>query len=244
VTAGNAPRLFALVPAAGGGSRFGAAIPKQYAQLAGQSLLAWTLARLRAALDLHAIVVALAPDDDRYDREIGAREGVSVLRCGGRTRSDTVRNALSNMADTCGDDDWILVHDAARPCVPADALARLVAEVGDDAVGGLLAIPVADTLKRADDAEHGAASRVLRTESRTGLWQAQTPQMFRFGVLVRALAHPAASECTDEAQAVERLGLAPRLVRGSLANIKVTFSDDIGLAAAILASQATHEGST
>jgi 2-C-methyl-D-erythritol 4-phosphate cytidylyltransferase len=238
VTVGNASRLFALVPAAGGGSRFGAVIPKQYAQLAGQPLLAWTLARLRAALDLRAVVVALAPDDDRYDREIGAREAVRVLRCGGRTRSDTVRNAVHELADTCGDDDWILVHDAARPCVPADALARLVAEVSDDAVGGLLAIPVADTLKRADDPGGGTAPRVLRTENRAGLWQAQTPQMFRYGVLVRALAQPAASEATDEAQAVEGLGLAPRLVRGSLANIKVTFPDDIGLAAAILASQA------
>ena len=239
MTADSAPRLFALVPAAGGGSRFGAAVPKQYAQLAGQPLLVWTLARLRAALDLRAIVVALAPDDDRYDREVGPREAVTILRCGGRTRSGTVRNALHALAGTCGDDDWILVHDAARPCVPREALARLVAQVRDDAVGGLLAIPVADTLKRADSAGDGAAPRVLCTENRAGLWQAQTPQMFRYGVLVRALTHPAASECTDEAQAVERLGLSPRLVHGSLANLKVTFPDDLDLAAAILASQAT-----
>ena len=244
MTADKASRLFALVPAAGGGSRFGAAVPKQYAQLSGQPLLAWTLARLRAALELRAIVVALAPDDDRYDREIGARETVTVLRCGGRTRSDTVRNTLEAMAGTCGDDDWILVHDAARPCVPADALARLVAQVSDDAVGGLLAIPVADTLKRADGMGSGTTPRASRTEDRAGLWQAQTPQMFRYGVLVRALAHPAASECTDEAQAVESLGLSPRLVRGSLANIKVTFPDDLDLAAAILASQTNQKGST
>jgi 2-C-methyl-D-erythritol 4-phosphate cytidylyltransferase/2-C-methyl-D-erythritol 2,4-cyclodiphosphate synthase len=199
VTANAASRLFALVPAAGGGSRFGAPIPKQYARLAGRPLLAWTLARLRAVPDLHAIVVALAPDDNCYDREIGARDSVTALRCGGRTRSDTVRNALQALAGTCRDDDWILVHDAARPCVPQDALARLVAQVGDDAVGGLLAIPVADTLKRAEGA--GDAPRVLRTENRGGLWQAQTPQMFRYGVLVRALAQPAAAECTDEAQA-------------------------------------------
>jgi 2-C-methyl-D-erythritol 4-phosphate cytidylyltransferase len=244
VTADKMSRLFALVPAAGGGSRFGAAVPKQYAQLAGQPLLAWTLARLRAALDLRTIVVALAPDDDRYDREIGACEAVIVLRCGGRTRSETVRNALQALAGTCGDGDWILVHDAARPCVTQEALARLVAQVSDDPVGGLLAIPVADTLKRADSANDGAAPRVLRTENRAGLWQAQTPQMFRYGVLVRALAHPAASECTDEAQAVERLGLAPWIVRGNLSNIKVTFPEDLDLAAAILASQATQKGST
>jgi 2-C-methyl-D-erythritol 4-phosphate cytidylyltransferase len=164
-------------------------------------------------------------------------EAVTVLRCGGRTRSETVRNTLQALAGTCDDDDWVLVHDAARPCVPQDALARLVAQVGDDAVGGLLAIPVADTLKRAEGA--GDAPRVLRTENRAGLWQAQTPQMFRYGVLVRALAQSAASECTDEAQAVELLGLSPRLVRGSLSNLKVTFPDDLDLAAAILASQAT-----
>jgi 2-C-methyl-D-erythritol 4-phosphate cytidylyltransferase len=244
VTAARASRLFALVPAAGGGSRFGAAVPKQYAPLAGRPMLAWTLSRLRAALDLRSIVVALAPEDDRYDREIGAGECVTVLRCGGRTRSDTVRNALQALASTCGDDDWILVHDAARPCVPQEALARLVAQVSDDAVGGLLAIPVADTLKRADGAGDGEAPRVLRTEDRAGLWQAQTPQMFRYGILVRALARPAAAECTDEAQAVESLGLSPRLVRGSLANIKVTFPDDLDLAAAILASQATQKDST
>ena len=239
MTARVAARLIALVPAAGGGSRFGGTTPKQYALLAGRPLLAHTLDRLRDALDLHGIAVAIASDDLRYDREIGVRDGVMVLRCGGSTRSDTVRNALEALAQTCRDDDWILVHDAARPCVPRDALARLVAHLDQDAVGGLLAVPVADTLKRGDgDVD---APRVVRTESRAALWQAQTPQMFRFGVLMRALAHPAASQCTDEAQAVEALGLSPLLVRGSQANLKVTFPDDLGLAAAILASQATSE---
>jgi 2-C-methyl-D-erythritol 4-phosphate cytidylyltransferase len=214
-------------------------VPKQYVPLAGRPLLACTLDRLRNVLNLHGIVLAIASDDVHYDRAIGVCEGVTVLRCGGRTRSDTVRNALQALAGTCRDDDWILVHDAARPCVPHDALTRLVAHLKDDAVGGLLAVPVADTLKRGDgDAD---APRVLRTENRAGLWQAQTPQMFRYGVLRRALAHPSALECTDEAQAVEALGLSPRLVRGSLANIKVTFPDDLRLAAAILASQPPFE---
>jgi len=234
-------RLIALVPAAGGGSRFGGAFPKQYAPLAGRALLACTLDRLRDALDLHALAVAIASDDLRYDAEIGVRKGVTVLRCGGPTRSDTVRNALQALAATCRDEDWILVHDAARPCVPHDALGRLVAHLEHDSVGGLLAIPLADTLKRGDgDAD---APRVVRTENRAGLWQAQTPQMFRYGVLTRAMAHPAARECTDEAQAVEALGHGPRLVRGSLANCKVTFPDDLPLAAAILASQANCENS-
>jgi 2-C-methyl-D-erythritol 4-phosphate cytidylyltransferase len=241
MTTNTASRLIALVPAAGGGARFGGTTPKQYAPLARRPLLAHTMDRLRDALDLHGIAVAIASDDLHYDREIGIRDGVTVLRCGGSTRSDTVRNALLALAGTCRDDDWILVHDAARPCVPQDALARLVAHLEDDAVGGLLAVPVADTLKRGDgDVD---APRVLRTESRAGLWQAQTPQMFRYGVLSRALAQPAALECTDEAQAVEALGLSPRLIRGSPANLKVTFPDDLPLAAAILASQATFENS-
>lgn len=239
MTADPAVRLFALVPAAGGGSRFGAVLPKQYAPLAGRPLLARTLDRLRDALSLHGIAVAIAPEDLHYDREIGEREGLSVLRCGGATRSDTVRNALRAMRGTCRDEDWVLVHDAARPCVPHDALARLIADLKHDDVGGLLAIPVADTLKRG--VGDGSVPRVLRTENRAGLWQAQTPQMFRYGVLTRAFADPAARECTDEAQAVEALGLAPRLVRGSHSNIKVTFPDDLSLAAAILASQAPFE---
>jgi 2-C-methyl-D-erythritol 4-phosphate cytidylyltransferase len=234
-------RFIALVPAAGGGSRFGGTTPKQYAPMAGQSLLACTLDRLHDARIFDGINVAVAPDDLNYDRVIGVRAGVAVLRCGGRTRSETVRNALQALVGTCADDDWILVHDAARPCVPRDALARLIGHLKDDDVGGLLAVPVADTLKRGDgDVD---APRVLSTESRVGLWQAQTPQMFRFGVLTRAMAPPAALECTDEAEAVEALGLAPRLVHGSLANLKVTFPGDLQLAAAILASQATFEKS-
>ncbi len=203
-------------------------------------MLACTLDRLRDALRLDGMAVAIAPDDVHFDREVGARDGLAVLRCGGATRSDTVRNALQAMAGTCRDDDWILVHDAARPCAPPEALARLVLQLGDDDVGGLLAIPVADTLKRGD--ADAAAPRVTRTEDRTQLWQAQTPQMFRYGVLMRAVAQSAARDCTDEAQAVEALGMSPRLVRGSVANLKVTFPDDLRLAAAILASQSNQEG--
>jgi len=232
-------RLFALVPAAGGGARFGGTLPKQYALLAGRAMLASTLDRLQDTLDFHAVAVAIAADDLLYDGAIGARDGVTALRCGGPTRAQTVRNALQALAGTCRDDDWILVHDAARPCVPRDALLRLVAQLEDDATGGLLAIPVADTLKRSDaDVD---APRVVGTEDRAGLWQAQTPQMFRYGVLVRACRQAAAADFTDEAQAVEALGFKPRLVRGSQFNVKVTFPDDLPLAAAILASQTTSE---
>jgi 2-C-methyl-D-erythritol 4-phosphate cytidylyltransferase len=235
---GAAARLWALVPAAGGGLRFGGSSPKQYAPLLGRPLLAHTLDGLSNGLQLDGIDVVVASDDMHYDRMIGARAGVSVLRCGGAARSETVRNGLLAMAARCRDDDWILVHDAARPCVPRDALLRLVAQLEHDAVGGLLAVPVADTLKRGDD--NADAPRVLRTEDRAQLWQAQTPQMFRYGVLARALGQAGARHCTDEAQAVEALGLSPRLVRGSGANLKVTFPDDLKLAAAILSAQASE----
>jgi 2-C-methyl-D-erythritol 4-phosphate cytidylyltransferase len=232
-------RLFVLIPAAGGGARFGGRAPKQYAPLNGRPLLACTIDRLQDALAPELVAVALGRDDVAYEREIGPRERVTALRCGGPTRGETVASALLALRSTCNDDDWLLVHDAARPCVPRDALARLTAHLEHDATGGLLAIPLADTLKRSDgDAD---APRVVATLDRARLWQAQTPQMFRYGVLARAFAAPGARDCTDEAQAVEALGLEPRLVRGSPANIKVTFPDDMALAAAILAAQANED---
>jgi 2-C-methyl-D-erythritol 4-phosphate cytidylyltransferase len=232
-------RVVALVPAAGGGRRFGGGAPKQYALLAGRALLACTLDRLADALSPLPVVVALAPDDNYYDAVVGARDGVLTLRCGGDTRAATVANALVTLAAQCHDDDWILVHDAARPCVPVEAVLRLTSELANDAVGGLLAIPVSDTLKREDSANRG---RVLRTEERSGLWQAQTPQMFRFGILRAAYARPDALATTDEAQAVEALAATgacarPRLVAGSAQNVKVTYPSDLALAGAILATQ-------
>jgi 2-C-methyl-D-erythritol 4-phosphate cytidylyltransferase len=236
----TAARLFVVVPAAGGGSRFGGAVPKQYADLAGRPLLARTLERLRSVLPQAAIVVVLAPDDEHYARLIGAQPDVLVLHCGGATRAATVANALLWLTPRCADNDWILVHDAARPCVPRAALQRLVAELAGDAVGGLLAIPVADTLKRAQLPEVPEATpRVCATEDRAGLWQAQTPQMFRYGILRAALAGPAALAVTDEAGAVEGLAATgacamPRLITGSARNLKVTYAADLTLAAAIL----------
>ncbi len=232
-------RVFALVPAAGGGARFGGGLPKQYALLAGVPVLARTLARLAEAVAPDGLFVALAADDLHFERMASHPPDVVALRCGGATRAATVANALTALAGRCGDDDWILVHDAARPCVPRDALARLCHHLRDEATGGLLAIPVADTLKRGDgDAD---APRATATLPRAGLWQAQTPQMFRYGVLRRAFAAAGALACTDEAQAVEALGLAPLLVRGSPANIKITYAEDLALAAAILAAQAVEE---
>lgn len=232
-------RTWVVVPAAGGGTRFDAATPKQYADLAGAPVLAHTLDRL-AALQPHAIIVALAADDIHFDRMIGARHGVEALRCGGATRAATVRNALRALAPRCGDDDWILVHDAARPCAPRESLARLMRDLAEDPVGGLLAVRLADTLKRASAGDE--PPRVLRTEDRAALWLAQTPQMFRYRLLVAAHARDAAGDCTDDAQAVEALAATgacarPRLVPGSSANIKITYPGDLALAAAILRMQ-------
>jgi len=236
-------RLTALVPAAGGGLRFGGETPKQYAPIDGRALLVRTLDRLAATFSSLDIVVALAPDDTLYDALVGARANVVTLRCGGATRAATVAEALASLAARCSADDWIMVHDAARPCVPVEALLRLVAELSTDSVGGLLAIPAGDTLKREDAREPG---RVLATEDRTRIWQAQTPQMFRFGLLRDAFALPGALETTDEAQAVEALAatgacLRPRLVAGSAQNIKVTYPSDLALAGAILAAQEGRE---
>ena len=157
---------------------------------------------------------------------------------GGATRSESVANGLHAIADRVADDDWILVHDAARPCIDAALLARLAAAIGDDPVGGLLAMPVSDTLKRAQDIDL-ADARVERTEDRHGLWCAQTPQMFRYALLRTALERARGSTVTDDAQAIEALGKRPRLVRGSASNVKITYADDLALAEAWFAHRVT-----
>ena len=222
---------FALIPAAGSGARFGGGLPKQYAALAGEPLLKRTIAALSAAPALDAIFVVLARDDSWYQQHVGSIAGVEPLHCGGATRAESVRNALAAVGGQAAADDWVLVHDAARPCIDAEALSRLLRELDDDPVGGLLALPVADTLKRADG---GACPRVAATEPRDGLLCAQTPQMFRYAILDRAYREADLATITDEAQAIEALGAKPRLVMGSPANIKVTFPDDLALAEAIL----------
>jgi 2-C-methyl-D-erythritol 4-phosphate cytidylyltransferase len=235
--------LFGIIPAAGGGTRFGSGTPKQYARLDGAPLLARTIERLQAGLPLQGLLVAIARDDAFYEHAIGTRAGVEVVRCGGLTRGATVRNALRQLEGRAADGDWVLVHDAARPCVPRAALLRLIGQLWDDEIGGLLAIPVADTLKRSDTyaGRVADAPRVVATEDRAALWRAQTPQMFRYRPLVQAFADDEALAATDEAQALERLGHRPRLVMGSPSNLKVTWPEDLALASAILAAQALEE---
>jgi 2-C-methyl-D-erythritol 4-phosphate cytidylyltransferase len=222
---------FALVPAAGGGSRMGAQIPKQYLPLAGRPLIRHALATLCSVTLIERVYVVLAPDDEYWPGEefIDLAAKLRVLRCGGATRAESVANGLRAMANIVTEDDWVLVHDAARACLSVDHVETLIRVVGNDAVGGILAVPVADTLKRE------AWGRIAATVPREDLWQAQTPQMFRHRMLSKALA--VAPAVTDEAGAIEALGLKPKLVAADTTNLKVTYPLDLKLAEWILANR-------
>ncbi|NNM69939.1 MAG: 2-C-methyl-D-erythritol 4-phosphate cytidylyltransferase [Gallionella sp.] len=217
----------ALVPAAGFGARMGHESPKQYLPLAGRPMIFHALATLCACEQISTVFVVLSPEDTQFQLYDVSRFGSKLqpLYCGGATRAESVLSGL--LAAELEPDDWVLVHDAARPCLTLDYLHKLIDELRDDAVGGLLAVPVADTLKRAD-----AAGRVLRTESREQLWQAQTPQMFRAGLLARALQQD--KEVTDDASAIEALGYQPKLVACEPTNFKVTYPQDRLLAELLL----------
>jgi 2-C-methyl-D-erythritol 4-phosphate cytidylyltransferase len=211
--------------------RFGGSMPKQYVPLGGAPLLRRSIDALNDAVVLEAVFVVLAPGDKLYAERVGTVRGVEALYCGGSTRGESVKNGLDAIGRRAEAEDWVLVHDAARPCVDVTTLNRLLHELEHEPVGGLLAVPLADTLKRA---EAGAGLRAMSTESRDGLWCAQTPQMFRFAILEHAFRNADTSKITDEAQAVEALGVRPRLVQGSPLNIKVTYPEDVALAEAIL----------
>jgi 2-C-methyl-D-erythritol 4-phosphate cytidylyltransferase len=219
------PRHYALVPAAGSGARFGSGIPKQYLPLAGRPVIHHALDALCRCQRIERVWVVLSPDDPWWDAHDWSSLGVKLeaLRCGGETRAESVVNGLTAVERVVADDDWMLVHDAVRPGLSQALLAALCDALREDPVGGLLAVPVADTLKRAD-----AGQRVAATESREGLWQAQTPQMFRYGLLRRALAGRDA--LTDEAGAVEAMGCRPLLVRSDAVNFKLTYPADLELA--------------
>jgi 2-C-methyl-D-erythritol 4-phosphate cytidylyltransferase len=225
------PRLHALIPAAGSGARYGGDLPKQYLALGGATMLEHAIATLLAEARIERVVVVVAPDDVRIDAvRFDARVGIA--RVGGTSRAASVRAGLDALRDRAVDDDWVLVHDAARPCLSRHDLATLIDRVGTDTVGGLLAQPLADTLKRSKE------GRVCGTLDRSGLWRAATPQMFRIGLLRRALDAPGMlAAATDEASAVEQLGLAPLLVACQASNLKVTTADDLPLACAILGLQ-------
>jgi 2-C-methyl-D-erythritol 4-phosphate cytidylyltransferase len=225
---------YALVPCAGTGTRAGGEGPKQYRMLAGRPLVAHTLAALAAVRRLAATLVVLAPDDAGFDAALPGFEGPRgwVSRRGGATRAASVAAGVDELAARgANEGDWVLVHDAARCLLRPEWVDALIDACVGDAVGGLLAQPLADTLKQA-----GADDRVAATVDRNGKWAAQTPQMFRIGLLRRALAGAGAG-VTDEAAAVEALGLAPRLVAAPLENFKLTWPEDFELAERLLRSR-------
>lgn len=227
------PRCYALVPAAGVGERSGADRPKQYVDLAGQALMAHTLTALQSVSAISATLVVISPEDGYFESALPGFSGERawLARCGGATRAASVAAGLEELlARGASEQDWVLVHDAARCLVRPEWVEQLIAACSGDAVGGLLALPLADTLK---DANEGRARATL---DRRGKWAAQTPQMFRIGLLREAL-HKAGAAVTDEASAIESLGLAPLLVEASLENFKVTWPADFALAERLLRSR-------
>ena len=220
--------FYALIPAAGSGARFASGRPKQYAVLAGRPML-WHALRAVCVPPVELVFVVLSPgDQDFAGHDWSAFDGkLEPLYCGGESRRDSVYNGLVAAHDTVNADDWVLVHDAARPCLSAQDLKNLLSGCEADEVGGILALPVAETVKRA------SGERVESTEDRSQLWLAQTPQMFRAGLLLQAL-RQATQPVTDEASAVEQMGLKPKLVAGSRENFKVTWPEDLAIAESIL----------
>ncbi len=231
--AGVQSRIWALIPCAGTGTRAGTSLPKQYQHVAGQPLVLHTLAAFVAVSRIVNTLVVVAPGDDFFTGPGAPSSGrwFSAM-CGGSTRALSVANGLLALQQNgAGDHDWVLVHDAARCLVTPELIDRLIDACQDDAVGGLLAHPVADTLKL------GAGARVALTRDRAQHWLAQTPQMFRIGSLRGAL-RAAGERITDESSAIEALGLSPKLVGGSTTNFKVTYPEDFALAHAVLAARA------
>ena len=218
-------RFFVLIPAAGTGTRMGAPLPKQYLEIQGKPVLQYVLETFAACDGIERICVLAGPQDmwlddflqvwrDRMDAR------VRFMRCGGQTRRETVINGLLALSGECAPQDWILVHDAARPGITPELVSRLIAKAGNGMDGGLLALPVADTVKRL------SGDRV-ETVPRDGLWLAQTPQMFPYAVLLDALQRHV--QATDEASAVEATGGRPKLVPGHVCNTKITRPDDLAL---------------
>jgi len=225
----SAIRYWAIVPAAGAGRRMGSVIPKQYLPLASQPVIAHTLDTLLRYPRLAGVVVAISAGDEWWPEIAAGRvtDKPLLVVTGGAERSHSVLNSLDALSERTHPDDWVLVHDAARPCLRVADLDRLLTELADDPVGGLLAVPVSDTLKQAD-----ATGRVAATVDRSQFWRALTPQMFRLGPLRNALRETLARGqlVTDEAAAMEAAGFAPRLVEGRADNLKITRPEDLALA--------------
>ena len=231
------PKVFAFVLAAGQGTRIGDALPKQYLPVLGKPMMFHSVEAIAAVSRVERLFVVLSPLDRHWGEHDWSAlpEKIEATFCGGAHRAESVLNTLKFLEGRIAKDDWVMVHDAARPCILTELVEQFLDEVGDDPVGGLLAIPLADTLKRADELQ-----RVSATVARTGLWRAQTPQMFRYDTLRRGLERKPMA--TDEAEAVESTGYnSPRLVQGESTNIKVTFAEDLQVAEMILARKGKIE---
>ena len=236
-----------VMPAAGAGRRFGDRKPKQYAPLQGRTVIEWSLAPFLADPRCAGVVVSLAAGDPYWGEvaerlaKLPGRVPDLIFAGGGVERSQSVRNGLAALGGRAAPQDWVLVHDAARPCLAANDLQHLLERVASHPIGGLLATPAADTLKRSSAEPHSSGNlEIQQTVDRAGLWRALTPQMFRYELLCDALDRALASGRvpTDEAQAMEWTGERPVLVQGSATNIKITSADDLLLAAALLNARA------
>ncbi|MGP1717457.1 MAG: 2-C-methyl-D-erythritol 4-phosphate cytidylyltransferase [Methylophilus sp.] len=223
-------RYHVLIPSAGHGARMQSETPKQYLMLNGKPILQHAIDIFEATQQINSIVIVVAENDAFWQPSLLSHcKKTRVMHCGGETRAASVLNGLQSMSDIVAADDWILVHDAARPGIDPTMIARLIDAISANEIGGLLALPLADTLKRAD--AHGAIDETI---PRQRLWQAQTPQMFRHAELQQALSMHLQRQPTDEAQAMEWMGHKPKLVLGDLKNMKVTYPHDLTVVAALM----------
>ncbi len=221
-------KFWAVIPGAGLGQRFGADCPKQYASLCGLPIIRHTLDTFLQHPLIEAVVVVVHPEDQYWSTVYASEPRRLWVTTGGEQRVDSVLQGLCALEGQADENDWVLVHDAARPCLPSQAIQRLIDQCQHDPVGGLLGMPVTHTLKQVS-----AEQAVENTVSRVGVWEAQTPQMFRYGLLKAALSTLTPSDrltITDEASAMERQGVSPRMVMGDASNIKVTHAEDLALA--------------
>ncbi len=217
-------RYWVVIPAAGVGTRFGADRPKQYISINNKTILEHTIDCFIERSDIAGIVVAISANDDYWPELAIASDSRITIAPGGEERFHSVRNALQVVAEVADSDDWVMVHDAARPCLQQSAIDRLMSELEDHAVGGILGVPCRDTMKRVN--KH---AEIVQTVEREHLWHAQTPQMFRLKTLILALDKVIDQklQVTDEAMAIELQGLLPKIVEGHHENIKITHKDDL-----------------
>lgn len=235
----GAARCWAVIPAAGTGSRMALSVPKQYMSIAGQTVLEHTLSRFCQHPGIDAVVTVVARDDQRWS-QLGISGHQKIRRAdGGIERMHSVLNGLRQLEQEAQPDDWVLVHDAARPCIRNEDISQLITKLADHPVGGLLGWPVRDTMKRVNENDE-----VTATIDRSNLWHALTPQMFRLGKLKAAIEHVIEADVvvTDEAQALERLGLQPKFIKGAPDNIKITLNSDLVMAEIYLRAQQNERG--